>query len=297
MTSGDGAGAVTTREIESQPEVWARALTDPSLPIDRLPAEDGPVLVIGCGTSYYIGEAWGHLRTAAGLGRTRASVPSQLSWIDPEETIVLLSRSGTTSDVEQIGRRLRDDHRVVGIVGTPGTPIDEVCHSRILLDFADEESVMQTRFATTSLAVLRRAIGEDTSHLVADARRALASELPVDGHAHLVFLGTGWSEGLAHEAALKCLEASGVWAEAYAVREYQHGPISAADSGTLVWSFAPVEEELSQAIGRTGATLHVGILDPMAEVVRAQRVAVALGRRAGRDPDRPAHLSRSVTDG
>jgi fructoselysine-6-P-deglycase FrlB-like protein len=295
MTRGDTAGAATTREIESQPEVWARALTDPSLPIDLLPTGDGPALVIGCGTSYYIGEAWAHLRTAAGLGRTRASVPSQLSWIDPEETIVLLSRSGTTADVEQVGRRLRDHHRVVGIVGTPGTPIDDVCHDRVLLDFADEESVVQTRFATTSLAVLRRAIAEDTSHLVDHARRALASELPLDGHTHLVFLGTGWSEGLAHEASLKCLEASGVWAEAYAAREYQHGPISAADANTLVWSLAPVDDELSEAIGRTGATLHIGSLDPMAEVVRAQRVAVELARRAGRDPDRPAHLSRSVT--
>ena len=159
-----------------------------------------------------------------------------------------------------------------------------MCHDRILLDFADEESIVQTRFATTLLAVLRRAIGGDTGHLVDDARRALQSELPLTDQTHLVFLGARFGEGLAHEAALKCLEASGTWAEAYALREYQHGPISAAGPATLVWSLSPVDDDLRDAVARTGATLHVGALDPMAEVVRAQRVAVALARRSGREP-------------
>lgn len=292
-----GAGSRTLREIESQPEMWARALTDPALPVEQLPSAGDPTLVIGCGTSYYIGAAWAHLRNEAGQGRTRAAIPSQLAWIDPAETIVLLSRSGTTSDVEQLGRRLRGQHHLVGLVGTPGTPVEEVCDSPILLEFADEESVVQTRFATTCLAFLRRALGTSGEELVADARRALEDELPLGDHDHVVFLGDRFSEALAHEAALKCLEASGTWAEAYAVREYQHGPIAAAGPRTLVWSLSPVADELRDAVARTGATLHVGTLDPMAELVRAQRTAVLLAQRAGRDPDRPMHLSRSVVEG
>jgi fructoselysine-6-P-deglycase FrlB-like protein len=293
--SDDTLGAVTVREIASQPEMWSRAITDPDLPVGLLPADGEPVLVIGCGTSFYIGDAWAHLRTGAGRGRTRAAVPSQLTWVDPDETILLLSRSGTTHDVEQLGRRLHADHRVIGLIGTPDTPIERVCDDRVLLDFADEQSVVQTRFATTGLALLRRAIGAAGPELVDAARRALAAALPLEEHDHLVFLGTGWSEGLAHEAALKCLEASGTWSEAYAVREYQHGPIAAADERTLVWSLAAVEDDLREAVARTGAALRVATDDPMAELILAQRVAVELARRRGRDPDHPAHLSRSVT--
>lgn len=287
---------LTSEEIASQPAMWARALTDPSLEVQRLPAAGEHVLVVGCGTSYYIGDAWAHLRMAAGLGRTRAAVASELAWVEPDETVLVLSRSGTTSDVERLARRLGQEHRVIGIVGTAATPIAQACHDAILLDFADERSVVQTRFATTVLALLRRAIDDRTDDLVAQAEQALSSELPLAQHDHVVFLGAGWSVGLAHEAALKCREAAGAWTEAYPVREYQHGPIAAAGERTLVWSLAPPGDELREAIAATGATLYEATLDPMAELVRAQRAAVELARRAGRNPDHPAHLSRSVID-
>jgi glucosamine 6-phosphate synthetase-like amidotransferase/phosphosugar isomerase protein len=35
-------------------------------------------------------------------------------------------------------------------------------------------------------------------------------------------------------------------------------------------------------------------LDPMAELIRAQRLAVAIGIARGLDPDKPRNLSRSV---
>ena len=291
-----GSGGDATRsEIASQPEMWTRALGDDDLGLDRLPADGESVLVLGCGTSYYIGDAWAQLRTGAGRGRTRAAVPTQLTWVDPDEVILLISRSGTTSDVERVGRRLSGDHRVVGLIGTPDSPVEAVCHASVSLAFADETSVVQTRFATTGLAVLRRRIGAAPAELVDQARMALSGALPLEHQTHLVFLGSGSAEPLAHEAALKCLEASGTWTEAYAVREYQHGPIAAADADTLVWSFSPVDDDLRDAVAGTGASLHVGTLDPMAELVRAQRVAVELATRAGRDPDHPAHLARSVS--
>jgi len=35
-------------------------------------------------------------------------------------------------------------------------------------------------------------------------------------------------------------------------------------------------------------------LDPLAQLVLAQRLAVAMAERRGLDPDRPRHLARSV---
>ncbi len=46
----------------------------------------------------------------------------------------------------------------------------------------------------------------------------------------IVFLGAGWTVGLASEAALKLREAAGAWTESYPAMEYRHGPISAASS-------------------------------------------------------------------
>ena len=51
-------------------------------------------------------------------------------------------------------------------------PADDV----VVLDFADERSVVQTRFATTALALLRAHLGEDTRAVVADARAAAITE-------------------------------------------------------------------------------------------------------------------------
>lgn len=50
-----------------------------------------------------------------------------------------------------------------------------------------------------------------------------------------VFLGGGWTVGLAAEAALRFREASLAWTEAYYAMEYRHGPIRVAGEHTLVW--------------------------------------------------------------
>jgi glucosamine 6-phosphate synthetase-like amidotransferase/phosphosugar isomerase protein len=55
---------------------------------------------------------------------------------------------------------------------------------------------------------------------------------------------------------------------------------------------------LAEEVARTGATFFTSAeLDPMADLVRAQRLAVELARARGIDPDRPRHLSRSVVLG
>ncbi len=110
----------------------------------------------------------------------------------------------------------------------------------------------------------------------------------------LVVLGTGWAAALAQEAALKCRESAGMWAEAYATGEYRHGPISVAGPGTLVWAMTPLSDQLAGALDETGATVHPGSHDPQVELVALQLHAVSWATAAGRDPDVPIHLSRSV---
>ncbi|MEK8171227.1 sugar isomerase [Streptomyces sp. M19] len=214
--------------------------------------------------------------------------------IGDDETVLVISRSGTTTDVLRVVERAKGGHRVVGLVGTPGTPIAETCDDVVLLDYADERSIVQTRFATTGLAVLRHSLGLTPEGLVADGRAALEAELPPPGARQFVFLGSGWTVGVAQEAALKCRESAGSWTEAYALWEYQHGPISVAGEHTVVWSFAPVPQVIADAVRATGALLVEPRRDPLAELVTVHRLALRLAAENGRDPDVPPHLTRSV---
>lgn len=289
-------GVVTERELTSQPEIWAQAI---ALPVDQLgllPREGERVLVIGCGTSYYVGDSYAYLRNDAGLGRTRAAIPSELTWVDDDEHIVVISRSGTTADVVEIVERYRDTHRITAILGDLDMPLGTLCERIIHLGFADEVSIVQTRFATTVLTTLRASIDAVPDSLIDDARRALELPLPADPALvrQVVFLGHRWSVGLAHEAALKLRESAGAWTEAYPVWEYQHGPISCAGPGSLIWSLGELPEVVAADVRATGADVYVDDLDPQAALVLAHRLAVALAREAGRDPDTPPFLNRSV---
>jgi fructoselysine-6-P-deglycase FrlB-like protein len=206
----------------------------------------------------------------------------------------VLSRSGTTTDVLRVVERVRGTQRVIGIVGEPGTPIAEACDDTVLLDYADESSIVQTRFATSALLLLRASVEGELDDLPDQAKAALETDLPDVLPRHVVFLGTDWSIGLAYEAALKCREAAGAWTESYALMEYQHGPIAVAGPESLVWSFTPVPDFVRESIEATGATVWAPALDPLAQMPAVHRLALALAASAGRDPDRPHFLSRSV---
>jgi fructoselysine-6-P-deglycase FrlB-like protein len=281
-------------EIASQPECWLDAAKLVTELAGWLPAGER-LAVVGCGTSWFMGQAWAALRERAGQGETDAFAASEM----PERAyprVLAISRSGTTTEVARALRRVGDGAATVAITAVGDGPVVAAAASHFRLDFADEHSVVQTRFATTTLALLRALLGEDVPALATAARQALQSDLPVDpaGVEHFVFLGTGWSVGLAHEAALKLREAAGAWSESYPALEFRHGPITVPGERSLVWALGPVEGDLLEEASATGAVVVAHDADPLAELVRIQRTAVAVARARGHDPGNPRRLSRSV---
>lgn len=207
-----------------------------------------------------------------------------------------LTRSGTTTEVLDLLTRLRGTTRTVAVTADPRTAVMTAADEVVVLDFADERSVVQTRFATTALTLFRAHLGLHTEDVVRDAEAALADPLP-EGLlecSQFSFLGQGWTVGLANEAALKMKEASLSWTESYPAMEYRHGPISIATAGTATWMFGPAPEGLAEQVRATGARWVESGLDPLAELVRVQRLAVARAAARGLDPDLPRHLTRSV---
>ncbi|TDD31779.1 SIS domain-containing protein [Nonomuraea terrae] len=282
----------TEAEIASQPSCWRRAAD--GVPADALPRPGERVAVVGCGTSWFIAMAYAVLREQAGHGETDAFAASEFPAGRAYDRVLALSRSGTTTEVLELLSRTAT--ATTAITADPDTPIMSAADEVVVLDYADERSVVQTRFATTQLALLRASLGEDLTQAIADAERAVAEPLPEElvNAEQFSFLGTGWSVGLAQEAALKMREASRSWTEAYPAMEYRHGPISIAAPGRVTWMLGAAPEGLRAQVEQTGATFVESGLDPMAELIRAQRVAVARAFARGLDPDEPLHLTRSV---
>ncbi|MEU8584679.1 SIS domain-containing protein [Streptomyces abikoensis] len=288
--------SLTHRELITQPESWRRAARAASS-ATGLPVPGERVAVTGCGTSWFMAQAYAALREAAGQGETDAFAASEFPRGRAYDRIVAITRSGTTTEVLRVLEGAGDTP-TLAITADGKTPVVDAAAEVAVLDWADEESVVQTRFATTALAFLRAgaASGAVATAAADEAERALSAPLPtaVVEAEQWTFLGAGWAYGLAQEAALKMREAAGAWTEAYPAMEYRHGPVAIAGAGRVVWSFGPLPEGLAAEVTATGATLVAEGGDPMADLVRAQRLAVAVAESRGLNPDAPRHLTRSV---
>ena len=290
---------VTEEEIGSQPAMWRRAigaadLVEPARSALAAPGER--VLAIGCGTSWFVAQSYAALREAAGLGETDARCASEPAGVRRYDRVVAFTRSGTSTEVLDALAAVGDGTRRVTVTAVNESPAEALSDETLILPFADERSVVQTRFPTTVLALARAAFGEPVAALPDMAQTALEHTLPTDPADidHVVFLGHGWTVGLAHEAALKVREAAQAWSESYPVMDFRHGPMAVAGARSLVWVFGPLPAGMADTIAATGATLHHDALDPLAGLILAQRFATALAAHRGLDPDQPRLLTRSV---
>ncbi len=286
------------REVASQPEAWRTVVGRLPGLADVLPAPGERVAVVGCGTSLFVGQAYAELRESAGHGVTDAWPASEHRLGRGYDRVLAITRSGTTTEVLELLAALPEGQRRTVVTADPRTPVVDLAEP-VVLDEVDEQSVVQTRFATATLALLRASLGHDLEPVCADAESVLAlgagslpdTALTAD---QIAFVGRGWTVGLAHEAALKLREAAQAWTESYPAMEYRHGPISIATAGRLTWAFGEVPPGLADDVRATGADFEHSTLDPMADLVRVHLLCLARAATAGLDPDSPRHLSRSI---
>lgn len=288
----------TADEALSQPDVWTAAVARAPQYRDRLVAPGERVLAIGCGTSAFVAQAYANLRERAGFGETDWAFASEMYPARRYDRVVAISRSGTTTEILDALRGLPAGTARVAITAVDGQPVRELVDEQVLLDFADESSVVQTRFPTTVLALMGAALGiDDEQRLIADGRAAIAMPLPADPteFEHFVFLGTGWTVGLAHESALKFREMAQAWSESYPAMDFRHGPVAAAGPRSLVWLFGTAPEGVAESAVAAGATVYrEPNLHPLAQLVLVHRLALRLTAHRGLDPDQPRLLTRSV---
>jgi fructoselysine-6-P-deglycase FrlB-like protein len=283
------------REITSQPLLWRRVV-DIAPQLNSLAPRGRRFAFVGCGTSYYMARACAGLIEETGYGEADAFPASEFPRSRSYDVVIAISRSGTTTEVLWALRDMPPESRTVAITATAGSPVVEAVDDAVVLDFADEESIVQTRFATTSVMLFRAHLGHDIAAIAGDAQRALEKNLPLDPSRfrRFIFLGTGWVVGLCDEAALKMREMAGAWCEAYPAMEFRHGPISANKGDSFVWTLNSSDEKLIGEIERSGYAIETSKVDPLAELVLVQRTALLLANDKGLDPDHPSRLTRSV---
>ena len=281
------------REIASQPEIWSQVADFAPSVVHLLPKPGERVAITGCGSSWFMAMSYAALRESLGHGETDVWVASEYNFKRKYDKVIALSRSGTTTEVVEATSRITDP--TVVITAIHDSPISANTTEEIVMTFADEESVLQTRWATAALGLLRISLGFDLRSIIQDAEKALASDISqLVELEQISFLGRGWTYGLAQEAALKTRESAQFWAEAYPALDYRHGPLSISQPGRGVWVFGEVPTSLLADISNTGALLEHSSLDPMAHLIRAQRVAIGIAKKRGLNYDNPRGLARSI---
>ena len=293
----DVGGSFLAAEVATQPTDWVRAAARVPELRSLLPSPGERVAVVGCGTSFFIAQAYAALREREGQGLTDAWPASEHRLDRGYDRLLALSRSGTTTEVievlEQYGSRLPS----TVITADGDTPVVELA-APVVLDDVNERSVVQTRFATTTLALLRASLGETIEDAAAQAQEVLDAGPEILGAVEtaeqVTFVGRGWTVGLANEAALKLRESTQAWTESYPAMEYRHGPISVTSTGRAVWAFGEVPSGLAEQIQATGGHFEHADRDPLADLVRVHRLCLSRAGAAGLNPDAPRNLTRSI---
>lgn len=282
-------------EIRSQPGLWRRAARESRSWSRCLPEEGERVAVVGCGTSFHVATAYAAEREDRRLGETHAHTASEYVERDVDH-LLLISRSGDTSEVVRVAQTARA-RRISVVTASADSALTEIVPRCAVLDYADEESVVQTRFATTCLALMLASLGVDLSKTAEDAERAMAVEIDdrfVTAQ-RFVFLGVRWTYGLAREAALKLAEMSLSWAEAHNPFEFRHGPIALTTPATALIPMADQGMEvLADPLASAGHAWRTPGLAPLARLVLAQRLGLEVALRKDLDPANPDGLTRAV---
>lgn len=284
-------------EVFSQPEIWEQVVALTPTVSDKMPRKGEKVAFVGCGTSWFMSMAAAQLWESKGFGEADAFTSSEFPHNRRYDRVVAITRSGTTTETVDFLEKVQGKTKSVVITAVADSPVTKFADESILLDFADEQSVLQTRFATAILVLIRTYLGEDLSKQIADCRKILQEPLDPQllASEQISFLGTGWTVGLAQEAALKTRESAQFWAEAYPAMDYRHGPISIAQPGRTTWMFGIAPVGLENDVKSAGAFWREsGSLDPMVDLVYAQRVAIAISEGRNLDTDNPRGLSRSI---
>jgi glutamine---fructose-6-phosphate transaminase (isomerizing) len=254
----------TLNEILSQPATWretAKQLEQHGMLelVSKVFFPGHPWLFLACGSSYYLSQLVAALWTRQ-LQVPCSAVPASEFLFAPDETfrrsgaqqVVLVSRSGETTEVLRAARLLEADRSILtlGVTCSAASPLEKLCARTLKLTWANEKSTVMTRSFTSMLVAFQRLGAKFAGDLelvsaldrlpeqVQPWLAANAGKIQDFGEkrrfADFIFLGQGAHYWMAQEAGLKITEMSSSYAQVYHTLEFRHGPRSIAGRDTLI---------------------------------------------------------------
>lgn len=246
--------------------------------------------------------------------------------------LLAISQSGSSPDLLHNARAAREAGAlVVALVNVENSPLASVADLVLPLHAGAERSVAATKSYLASLSAISHIVAtwskdvqlaRALSALPEGLRKAWVSDWSSleDGlvdQQHVFIVGRGHGLAAAQEAALKLKETSGLHAEAYSAAEIKHGPMALIGRGTPILAFTQGDQThdgtlaLAGDLSSRGARVWVagekcppsashlatipGIHPTLAPLLQVQcfyRVADALSRRRGFNPDAPPFLKK-----
>lgn len=245
--------------------------------------------------------------------------------------VVALSQSGASPDLVRCLEAARAaGATTVAIVNAEGSPLAAAAEHVLPQRAGPEQAVAATKSFIATLAVAARLVATwradgELGGALTRLPDSLEAALRCDwGHgvealreaSSLYTVARGPTLAVAQEAALKLKETSGLHAEAVSAAEIQHGPRGIVAAAFPLLALAPadpggadtraVAAELAAAGARVlcacpepAADHHLSLppplhplLDPIVAIQAFYPFAAQLARARGRDPDRPAGLSK-----
>ncbi|WP_135229047.1 SIS domain-containing protein [Deinococcus fonticola] len=245
--------------------------------------------------------------------------------------VLAVSQSGASPDVVENVRVAREQGALtVALVNVEDSDLARAAEFSLPLRCGEERAVAATKSFLASLTALLPVIAglhgdAALTTALAQLPARLTAVLELEGAAaelaeryrfaeNLIVLARGLNYGVAHEAALKLKETSGVHAEAYSAAEFSHGPKRLLVEGLPLLGFTSadaawpaVQAAYADLVGsradlrtigpatdstlQTPQTGHL-LTDPVACAMTFYLFAAHLALHRGLDPDQPPLLSK-----
>ena len=268
-----GAGK-TRAAVLAQTEWIAGVRVDRRLP-------PGRHVAIGCGTSFHAAQTSGN-----GVDALEAVLTPP-----DADVAVFVSHEGETTMTVEAARAFPGAKWLVS--GKAESTLASLCEEVVVCTPALEESYCHTASYTCAVAALAALRGEDVSWLPdAVAAELRAPPLPVSAHERWLVAGAGRDWPTAQEAALKLREGAYLAAEAHRTEELLHGHLAAIDQHVrcfvLEGDGRAAERARDAAAALEALDCEVTLVPtrhPVVDIVRFQRLTLALAELRGVDPD------------
>ena len=183
------------------------------------------------------------------IGPTGATGATRSSASNDREPVVVISRSGSTTEAVSVVERMREaGHPTIAVTCRQGSPLAALATWTLVSPAGDEAAIVMTRSFASMLALVLavvaraagdRAVVDDLARgprqwAEAAAAAAVGRRLGATSWSRVVVLGGGSASGIAAEWGLKLTETSQIATNTYEPLEFRHGPISVCEPGTLV---------------------------------------------------------------